>query len=380
MARAISIRRLKERTDKHESRINELNEKIKEKEKRPAISNCRHNYELKKAIKSPNFENKTVLTDSTWDYVLTFMQNNKKSEEAIFYWEQAKNFYEATQNLSIIAAPLTTYYCFLNATKALLKCKNVNFDYKHGVSGARLEGRSCLQKEIVKIHPSGVLAGLCNYFGENTCEKVEYSLKDLLYNLPYIHRAYSLTYKSDPELFIPILNPRFVWDSNRNVGWFETELEKEYSDKKTLNKLIGYSVDKYYSNLKNNIIRRNKTFKWECNRKKPITKSVKSFEVYYEKIRKNIYYIYSPNELWYLKRNDLNSDRIVDKHTLVITFAAMHKLSELSRYEPQILKKYLEKEQSWLIREFINKSLVQFIDTISSEITGDDFRQTGFRT
>ncbi|MBN1048292.1 hypothetical protein FDB30_11425 [Clostridium botulinum] len=151
-------------------------------------------------------------------------------------------------------------------------------------------------------------------------------------------------------------------------------MEKEYFDKKTLNKLSGYSVDKYYSNLKNNIIRRNNTFKWKCNRKKPITKS---FEVYYEKIRKNIY---SPNESWYLKRNDLNGNRIVDKHTLVITFAAMHKLSELSRYEPNILKRYLEKEQSWLIREFINNSLVQFVGIISSEITGDDFRQTGFRT
>ena len=58
----------------------------------------------------------------------------------------------------------------------------------------------------------------------------------------------------------------------------------------------------------------------------------------------------------------------------------MHKLSELARYEPNILKKYLEKDQNWVISEFINKSLVQFIDNISSEITGDDFRQTGFRT
>ena len=59
--------------------------------------------------------------------------------------------------------------------------------------------------------------------------------------------------------------------------------------------------------------------------------------------------------------------------------AAMHRLREISRYEPQTLKKHLEKEQSWLLREFINKSILQFVDNISYEITGVDFRQTGFR-
>jgi hypothetical protein len=63
--------------------------------------------------------------------------------------------------------------------------------------------------------------------------------------------------------------------------------------------------------------------------------------------------------------------------TLII--AAMHWLSELSRYNPQILNKHLEKDASWLLTEFINKSIYQFIDQISSEITGNVFRVTGFR-
>ena len=65
---------------------------------------------------------------------------------------------------------------------------------------------------------------------------------------------------------------------------------------------------------------------------------------------------------------------------LVLIYSAMHRLSELARYEPDILKSHLEKDASWLLNEFINKSVVQFIDQISSEITGNQFRITGFRS
>lgn len=177
----------------------------------------------------------------------------------------------------------------------------------------------------MKFHTSGVLAGLGEYYQQKPQKTESYNLKDLLYNLPYIHRAYIMTYTDKPELFIPIYNPRFVYNPYRN----ET--------------------------------------------------SITSFEKYYPKIRKNIDYIYSPNELWYLKRNDLNNSSIIDKNTLIITMGAMHRLSELARYYSLTLKSHLEKEQGWLLREFINKSIVQFIDAISSEITGDDFRQKGFR-
>lgn len=44
-----------------------------------------------------------------------------------------------------------------------------------------------------------------------------------------------------------------------------------------------------------------------------------------------------------------------------------------------ILNNHLEKKGGWLLSEFISKSMVQFIDQISSEITGFDFKPTGFR-
>ena len=74
-----------------------------------------------------------------------------------------------------------------------------------------------MNKEIIKIHPSGVLAGLSDYLEDNTNKVEKYNLKDILYNIPYIHRAYTLINK-DTELFIPIIEPRFVFDKDRGKG------------------------------------------------------------------------------------------------------------------------------------------------------------------
>lgn len=378
MAKPVSVNKLKTRVDDLDENIKDIKNSLVQKKPRPQIKHRTYNIELKKASINPNFESKTVLTDSTWDYVLTYLIRSS-NKEAVFYWEQAKNFYNATLSLDVISAPLTTYYCFLNATKALLKSKKVQFDTRHGVSGKRTNGQFKLQNEIIILQTKGVLSGLCSYLGEPVSIKEEYNLKDILYNLVYIHRAHTLTYKNDTELYIPIFNPKFVFDKYRSEGWFQFQLEECYSNKQTLNKLVGYSIDRYYENINNYTLRRNKTFHWETSRNRPTEKSIDSFKKYYKKIRSDMLYIFSPNELWYLKRKDL-SNRIISRHSMVLTIGAMHRLSELSRYEPQTLKKHLEKEQSWLLREFINKSILQFVDNISSEITGVDFRQTGFRT
>lgn len=319
-----------------------------------------------------------MLTDSTWHYVELFLKKNK-NREALNYWYQAENFFKATQSLDMLSKPLTSYYCFLNATKALLTFKNINYDLKHGVSGNRI-GSINIQNEHISIKPKGVLSGLCNFLREGIKTPNEnYTLKDILYNLEYIHRAYNITYPNQPELFIPIEEFRFVHDRNRKEGWLEAILEPQYSNQSTIAKLQGYSVDRYYNNSQFYVIRHNKTFYWEAPRNVPTNGSMISLNNYYFNNRKNLRYIYSPNKLWYIKRNNLKNG-IINKSTLTLTFAAMHRLSEMSRYDPNSLDIHLTHSYGWLLSEFITKSIYQFIDMISSEITGDDFRVTGFRT
>lgn len=67
-----------------------------------------------------------------WDFVSLWLKKNHK-KDALFYWEQARGFYGVSLNLPELSAPLTLYYCFLNATKALLTAKNEEFEEYHGV-------------------------------------------------------------------------------------------------------------------------------------------------------------------------------------------------------------------------------------------------------
>ncbi|MFC2284260.1 MAG: YaaC family protein [Corynebacterium matruchotii] len=66
-------------------------------------------------------ENAVLATDS-WNFVDLWLKRNSENK-AQFYWQQAQNFYNASLNLPKTSSPLTLYYCFLNATKALLITK-----------------------------------------------------------------------------------------------------------------------------------------------------------------------------------------------------------------------------------------------------------------
>lgn len=369
---------INKKLDENKAAISGIKSQLKPKKPRDSVKIKGKDIVVRKPKILADLPSKVVLTDSTWEFVEIHLRAQKQ-DDALFYWEQAKNFYEATKSLSLVSKPLTAYYCFLNASKALLEATGTPYDLSHGVTGKKLEGRFNLVNEVVKFQPAGVVSALGRYLGEYIqVGGQEYSLKDVFYNIPYIHRAFTITYGNAPELFIPIVEPRFVFDKCQNKGWLEVKLEPEHSNRRTLGKLQGFGLDKAYDNSESYTIRRNKKFLWEINNRVPTAQSLTKLQEYHTKIRKELRYIYSPNELWYLKRKDL-ANSVIPKSTLTLTIGAMHRLSELSRYNPQNLHKHLNKDASWLLSEFINKSIYQFIDQISSEITGNDFRVTGFR-
>lgn len=80
---------------------------------------------LLKPITAADYKSKTILTDSAWEYVELWFkrQKDEQSKNALFYWQQAKHFFLASEKLPQNSKPLTSYYCCLNATKALL-CVN----------------------------------------------------------------------------------------------------------------------------------------------------------------------------------------------------------------------------------------------------------------
>lgn len=386
-----TLDRIANQLDDHNKKIIEIGKTLEKVKLREDLKISKRLITAYHALIEPDLKSKTILTDSIWEYVEIYLKQNfdgkTRNRNAIFYWQQAKNFYKATHSLDNNSKPLTTYYCFLNATKALLEFKNIRYDFSHGVAGRSEKGHNNIKNEYIRIKTKGVLSGLCSYLKEPVIpisrEKPheEYSLKDVFYNLAYIHRSYNLTYQNQAELFIPVLNPKLVRDKDKRKAWLQLELEAEHSNQRVLTRLesLNYELEIITDKSSNYVIRSKKRFTWEVQRNLPDEANALRLANYLYARRKDLQYICSSNDLWYLKRNDLTQS-IINRNPIVLTYAAMHRLSELARYQPNILKSHLEKDASWLLNEFIDKSLIQFLDQISSEITGKNFRVTGFRS
>jgi len=325
---------------------------------------------IHKSVTTPHFNEKTVLVTSTWDYVDLWLKRAAK-KDARFFWNQARSFYDATKMLPKTSAPLTAYYCFLNATKALLLAKEVNFSDEHGVSGFTKNGHTSLSNESVKFKTSGILPALCRHLGEPADETI-YTLKDLLYNLPNIHRAFKLTYSSDTELFIPLNNPKIVKSVKTNEAWFCAEVTNQYITNHTTNKLPK-EFEKDAGIIDRFTIRATKRFTWTPGQ---TSANLTKYKKYHTKLRKHIYYINGAQKFWYLKRGG-NIPGMIPRSSMTIAFAAMHKLSEMARYEPNKLSRHFDCQHNWLLSEFISSASSQFIDEISSELTGHEFMPPG---
>lgn len=338
---------------------------------------------LLKPITAADYRSKTILTDSAWEYVELWFkrQKDEKSKNALFYWQQAKHFFVASENLPQNSKPLTSYYCCLNAAKALLCVNGVDVtNISHGITQARhaqVQSNSLEKAEVIFLG-SGVLNELSRYLGESVDKQI-YSIKDLLYNIPCIHRSFAITYSGTPELFIPIRNLQFIREDTTSKAWIQFALEPRYANASILRYLpTGYKKTLSPTGSDTFIIRKeNSRFDWDIH--SDPNDRIRDLSNYHRKVRKDLFYIYGDAKLWYLKKKLPNNKHILQRNSLTLIFAVMHWMSELVRYNPQKFEKLMESKQNWLLHEFIEKALYQFVDEISCEITHQEIMTTGYR-
>lgn len=321
---------------------------------------------LRKTIINPDVKSKTVLTDNIFDYVELCIKRgklkNKQTATVLAFWHQSKEFYNIFPKVSKPAKPLIAYYCFLNATKALLEYHNISYQEFHGVSGSS-SGNASLTHEEIRFHTTGILPALSSYFKEEETT-TDYKLKDILYNIPYIHRAYCLSYKGTTELFVPIKDSQYIYEDSVKKAYLQFELDFKKRNSRFIKTLPKeFEVNTNPSLSDKFFVRCKKRFK--MSNQTDLTK----FYNYNTTLRLNLFYIAGPQRLWYLKRNVTNSSSIINRFSPTLTFAVMHKLSELSRYNPDRLESIFNSQMGWVINEFIEMAPYQFIDEISSEIT-----------
>ena len=333
---------------------------------------------MHKGINNADFENESVLSNDPWLFVELWLKRQKKTE-ALAFWSQARRFSDAAKNMSVEAAPLSLYYSFLNATKALLIVRGSHYGDSHGVSGDRsVTAKASLANEVIQFKAGGILPALCSYLGESSVSQ-QYTLKDLLWNLPFVHRAFRHTFTSASELFIPIENACYVSRNNTSEAWFQAEVVARYADGRIL-RYLPSSFESFKVDGKT-YVRRKKRFKWLRGRtsKSQKNQAIDRLSNYHSSVRRLIVPITGNRDLWYLKKSFSNNSP-AERHGLSVMFAAMHRLSELARYDPQGLDKHLCGSANWLISEFIEHASDQFIDQMASEITGLQFWRPRIRS
>ncbi|MGF1630268.1 MAG: YaaC family protein [Kiloniellaceae bacterium] len=332
---------------------------------------------FRKAITAPLFDSESVLTRDPFEFVQLWLTRNCK--QALPFWQQAEAYHSATKVLPPISAPLTSYYCFLNCVKALLLVKGSSFSDRHGVAGDwDPTSKRVLLNEVITIQGAGILSSLSDYLGEGNLPK-EFTLLDALGNLPYIHRAFRHTYRSKPEIFIPLNYLVYRRHPADPYFWFSAEIKGRFSDPRSLRALpAAFEVDHGFKDRC--IIRSKKRYRWHRHgdSEKNKHKALRNLWALHRRMRRDISFISAPVDLWYLKRPVVGSSG-VNRSSLVLTLAAMHRLSELSRYDPAGLSQYLDGKVNWLLSEFIRLSPYQFVDEIACELTGLEMRMPGVR-
>lgn len=294
-----------------------------------------------------------------------------------FFWRQAHSFYLASQVLPDNSKPLTSYYCILNAAKALLRYNRVDNSLlnKHGVSSDRNDQtKTNLKEETTDVKGAGVLPQFCKYFDYNMHTQ-KYSIYDLMYNIPCVHRAFCITF-SKAEMFVPIRKPEFVVKEKSTKSWLMFLIEDRYANGNAL-KNAPKKIEHDVSVSDAAAFRLKDRFDWDIHT--PIESRKVELKKYHRKIRKCLYYVRGNKKMWYLKKEMKGNDMLQFAPSSVLIFCVYHWLSEQVRYNPKRFEKYMKSKQNWLLHEFLANALDQFVDEISCEITGHDIMCTGYK-
>lgn len=324
-----------------------------------------------KPIVAPLLGTKTVLTNSPWGFVSLWLKRTQK-DDALFFWNQAREFHQASVGMSLQSSPLLLYYSFMNAVKALLAAKGIAFNPYHGIvanSQRGNGGRISLSNEGVRIKQQGVLPALSTYLGETEVH-VTHTLQELLFNLPFIHRTYCLTYSSQPDMFIPLTECQYVLDTQTMHAHLRATLSRDFAHRRFIKRLPATII----ADPQGDGIRavRSRDEVAVASRSLGSDADRNTIVAFNRRIRADILYIQGTQALWYIKGRVSGPTRIA-RFPITLTLAAMHRLSELCRYHPFELASLLAGQKNWLLSEFIQLAPDQFIDEVASEITGHQF-------
>ena len=263
------------------------------------------------------------------------------SQKLSSYWEQAEEFQKASDGLPLRSAPLLLYYCFMNAVKALLIAKGITFDERHGVSRQANPGARTFGSQAIKIHPQGILPSLSAYYGEGETLRI-HTLQELFFNMVFIHRTYCLTYSSQKEMFLPLADCNFVYDTKTKHVFFTANIAKNIPYTAAIKNLAP--TYRGAPEIGERAIRSVQALNWQ-KPGKPSAANIQQLVGFNRTLRQELHYINGPQTLWYLKMR-VKGPRRLKRQLPTLILGAMHRLSEICRYQPLQLEALLEGQKN----------------------------------
>lgn len=311
----------------------------------------------------------SVLAADVWAYVDHSFAKRKGTTQCRQLWRQAQHFAQDLSTQPYSAQPLSLYYAMLNATKAMLLCRNPpptpHFG-SHGISyvspltvPARSPG-PMLDWEVI-VRRTGVFRNLCAWMGDQTNTDDRHALIDLLRQVIGVHRAFC-TATDERERFVPLDGQMRLHEEPKGTFFFRSSLPVHIK-KAAVGGPTHLSVDFGTRMVRTpdvSLSRSDRDFK-----QKLIS--------YHAECRRKVVAIYGRDRTSQYFRP--TATPTPDWSQISLNFAIGMALSSLARYHPEDLERLYEHKMGWVVKEYLRTALTQYIALVAAEITGRVIQQ-----
>lgn len=314
-----------------------------------------------------NFKNQKLRVSDIWgfwEYVIK-KQVTTVSRKHFFetLLEQSRYFYEAAEKAPIKSQPLLYYYSFLNLAKIIISLENAwddSHDFQHGIE-TKVDTTTLFdaaEVKIKKLDPPNKIS-VANLFAESMGDilaafPTALNVSQCLESCVAIHRTYCEIFNKH-ESYFRLDNPVLEKDGKQLI--FRAEIHRCNDNVMHALQALNYNVKK-----KDKVYTLTETYQMPNYN---VTK-----EAYCQlanQIRdKGLWYYMADDEI----RMYVSTNPYYRYSMESMIYDIMFFFGSITRYHPYFFDSILNKEQHWVVSEFMKIMPKQFLYLVSSKVLG----------
>ncbi|MEX2410897.1 MAG: YaaC family protein [Candidatus Paceibacterota bacterium] len=325
-----------------------------------------------------------VFTNDPWSVIRSSINKNAPSQDrkrdAIYFFNQAKDYYSAVNHSNIVASkPVLTYYCLMNTIKSfVLTFGNLTSldQARHGISESNA-GTPNFQNHSLTAYPS--TANSINIFdkfyelivGSSLSNNLVLPINELLPQVIMGHRMWCTALKRK-ERFIPLDNIHYYANENNEV-WLRIYVNKHdlsrlsitHSNYLEETRLTGKFRQVTHDDVDTLCFESINTMThggWPSDKLHDLSFSIKPhlWQVLLSANPYKKFYTYTaPN-------NEIVLPQLLSIYALVYYYGSV------TRYRPRQFQNIIDSNHGGYVSEFINNQVLQFLYLISAEFAKRD--------